>query len=468
MKKKKQSKLKRLIEIQSIVTGVAVFLFFVFSLISARIDSGDFVSSKHQTGSIKSIFSQNAENAPTEPTVSLSCSCEPTGSKVTIDWDDDENAASYDIFRNGSTLVTGLVDSNYLDNNVDDSTTYLYYVTANGLAGNEASEIESVTTPDCSNQAQTEDIAIVTFNDSNVRDLDLELDTTERKPEITGTTTIDNALVDIQLQGASTNFALTNANNAGYWKWTPVSNLDFGNYTMYVTATDQLNNSKTANLVFSFEIEREDEEEDDAEVGVIEGQQSATHVNRELLAEKPMDFSIVVTNEYGKVSSGGYLELRLIILNVEREYEDKKGQMNVSIVGVRGGEELARDSFDLKLYGGQRLEKKIKIPCPQSEGGYIIRTEILVDDQRVSEETVVDVEKGEECINAGAGLKTRLIGGELQSICAFTDWLGWLVIILILILLILILILMVLNRKNNKKDPKKIIKKRKKKDASEQ
>lgn len=466
MKTIKYTKLKKFIEIQGIITGVAVFLFFVLSLVSLRISAGDFSSSRHHAASPASLFSQRIYGIPEEPIVVLSSSCENDVSRVTIDWGEDEDATSYDIYRNGSVLVTGLTGTIYFDDNVDDSTTYLYYVTANGPAGSETSDIESVTTFACGGILPIESISVVTFDGQNVQNPSSEYDTTNRRPQITGTTTIENALIDIQLHGGSTSFAVTNANVTGYWHWTPVSNLSYGDYTMYLTATDPLDNSNTASRVFTFEIEREDEEDEDDEEDEEETIETTVPVDTQQPApqpteptepkpevEKAIDFSIVVINEYGKVSSGEYLDIRLIILDVAKKYENEKGNLNISIVDSQG-QELDRDSFDLRLYGGQRLEKRMLISCPQKEGRYIIRAEIVVDEQRVSEEAVVDVLRGKDCAKFATGLETSLIGGEmgLNAICSFTDWLGWLVIILLLLLLILIFIFMILTRRKKQEE----------------
>jgi len=468
MKRKKFSSLKRLIEIEAIVTAVALFLFLGFSLVSWQVGLGNFTSGKHQAASPASLFSQKIYGPPAKPVITLTPSCQQTGARIAIDWGEDEDATSFDIYRNGSVLVTGLVTTQYNDDNVDDSTTYLYYVTANGPMGNETSDIGSATTDACGGSA-SEQINVVTFDGQNVQNPNAEYDTTNRRPQTTGTTTIENALVDIQLFGPSTSFALTNANGTGYWHWTPVSNLSYGDYTMYLTATDPADSSIVASRIFFFEIKREEEENDDEDEEEDEDEETGpaqivtTDVGTsgqaevpgpkqqpQQQAEKPVDFSIVVANEGGKVSSGEYLDLRLVVLDVARDYQNRKANLNISIVDPLE-RELDRESFDLMLYGGQRLEKRILIPCPEKAGEYTIRAEITIDDQRVSQEETVEVSKGNDCAKQATGLETSLIATS-SGVCAFTDWLGWMVIALLLLLLILVLVFMILTRRDREKN----------------
>lgn len=472
MKSKPYTKLKIFIEAEAILSAVALFVFFIFSLISWQISSGDFLSNKYHSAASASLFSQRIYGPPIAPVVSLGTSCDGTTPRVAVDWGEDEDATTFDVYRNGSVLVTGLTSTSYYDNNVDVSTAYLYYVIAHGPAGDTTSAIESVTTSDCGTGVEEQEISVITFDGENVQNPNVEYDTTNRRPQITGTTTIENALIDIQLYGASTSFAVTTANATGYWHWTPVSNLSYGDYVMYLTATNPSNTAQTASRVFVFEIEREedDDDEDEDDGGDVTSQvipggavpvdvePSPGETTQKPQAEKPLNFSLVVINEGGKVSGGEDLKLRLVVLDVAKNFEGKKAKLNISIVDSLE-QELSRDSFDLRLYSGQKLEKKIKIPCPEKEGEYIIRAEILVDQQRISKEEIAHVSRGDDCPEGETGLIAA--GSTLESICTFTDWLGWIVIALFLLLLILIILFLILTRRDREEeeDTRKVKKK---------
>ena len=101
---------------------------------------------------------------PSSPVVSISAICPVDTLFVSLEWDDDPGATLFDVYRDSMLLVSGLVDSEYIDTGVSASTTYSYVVVAYGPMdpGVASSVAVSVTTPSGCLELLTPTLDIVT------------------------------------------------------------------------------------------------------------------------------------------------------------------------------------------------------------------------------------------------------------------------------------------------------------------
>jgi len=68
-----------------------------------------------------------------------------TGDSVTLSWDAETGAASYAVYRDGSSLSANLTEPSYLDSGLTSSTSYSYAVSASDSGGSESPLSDSVT-----------------------------------------------------------------------------------------------------------------------------------------------------------------------------------------------------------------------------------------------------------------------------------------------------------------------------------
>lgn len=409
---------------------------------------------------------------PSAPDITLAPVCSGGNSYILVDWDADENATSFDVFRNGEELITGLATSSYQDHNVQDQTGYSYYVIARGPEGEEASLEESVETSDCSIPLADPEIRVTRFEDLDLTSYSQTPTTNDQRPEFYGTSNIANGTVRVEAYSSPAIVATTTTNSNGYWSWTPASNLSFGLITAYFTVIDPLDASRTDTTVLTFRIEEEEEEDDEedddeeeeesssetgsgeqAEDGISQtgqtGEADQEHdQEREtespgLFEQAPIDLSLRISEidavrvqgtDLGTQVYPGYaMSFEVTVASFKGADSGRKPIFVYSILDSNG-EEVYRVAEERDVAQGQVFSKKIVLPSDLEPGKYKLRIEAIVGEFSVSEERYFQVEE-----SPIISFKSNVI--DLAT-GLFSD-LGWIVIIAILILLILIILAIV-------------------------
>lgn len=269
--------------------------------------------------------------------------------------------------------------------------------------------------------------------------------------------TVPNGEVTIEIDGGSMIVQVNSADDGGFYHTLDTSNVQLGSHwarARVETSTDISGFSRDVyfSVIEGVESDEGDEEsskeEDRSEDLTYQEDSSATEpsqlptppIDQSSVSGDQIDFFVAVTNEGGKVASGEYLDLRMVIVSIAEENLGKEAKMNFEITNSLN-EKLLSESYDFILGGERRMEKKFKLPCSSKEGDYVIRVDIEFDGQRFSEEAKAIVWRGRNC--PATGLETTLFGGgfNLQSLCGYTSWLIILVIILLMVLLFLIYLL---------------------------
>jgi len=194
---------------------------------------------------------------PEKPTLSLSTGCNGDDNPyIQLTWSATANTNFYDIYRNSAVLATNVTAISYQDSNVENSTTYSYYVVAHGPGGSTASNSSSIKASNC----EVPKVQITTFEGDPVSGTPR---TTDNTPEFSGNTNIENANIKIEIKrnGEVIYTGYTTANINGYWSFQVPVTLGEDQYELLVTASDPNDPSIFATASLNFEIVAEEEEE---------------------------------------------------------------------------------------------------------------------------------------------------------------------------------------------------------------
>jgi len=271
--------------------------------------------------------------------------------------------------------------------------------------------------------------------------------------------TVPNGEVTIEIDGGSMVIQTDSAADGEFYYSLDSSNLQLGSHwaiALVETATDISGYSETVNFdiveVVEEVVEEEADEETDEEAektktSTVESPQLTIEQQIEQLEQMPptgkaVDFAVIVANENAQVSSGEFLEMRIVIINVADEFKGKRGELLISI-SDSSNEELYHETYGMILEEGQRLTKKVKISCPSKQGEFVIRAEIAIEGQRINEEASAYVSWGNDCAPLRTGLETNLIspGFGFISLCEYMDWLIALLVILLIFILVLLYVI---------------------------
>lgn len=195
---------------------------------------------------------------PVEPVVTVTDGCSGAYPYLDLDWVDDIGVDTFDVYRNGGLLVSGLTQSSYRDSNVNANTAYNYYVFASGPAGTNQSDavegrtIECYTPPPPPPPAAIDRIIIGGIDLTNFHCCPV---ITQTKPVFSGATNIPKAKVAVGIQSGRRGFVSTfSANENGYWSWKSRSKLSKGLKMFYLTISDPDDPGRTVSTSSRFRI----------------------------------------------------------------------------------------------------------------------------------------------------------------------------------------------------------------------
>lgn len=197
---------------------------------------------------------------PQKPVVSATSGCDGSYPYIDLDWADDLGVDTFDVWRDGALLVTGLTSSSYRDTNVNVATTYAYYVAAHGPLGDEQSdEISAATETECYIPPPPPPPPVVidqvTIGGIDVTNFQCCPQVKEKRPVFSGTTNVSRARVAVGIQSGRHGIISTfSANQNGYWSWKLRSKLPKGMKTFYLTIVDPNDASRVVSTSFQFKI----------------------------------------------------------------------------------------------------------------------------------------------------------------------------------------------------------------------
>jgi hypothetical protein len=259
----KHHKRKKFLKLAAKIHSAAT-IFILLSYLSIGIFGGPEyllkdVKNKYEAAAATTALSVRLVGPPGKPAVIAVPSCSSTNPIVTLNWNATSDTTDYDVYRNGNILISGITGTSFADSSVQASTTYVYYIVANGPQGNTQSDLVSVTTGAC---FLLPNVQIITIDNTSLSSFSGTPEISTRTPNFSGTTNIQNAIIDIQIYSGPVVSATTNASINGYWSWTSPIELDYGSQTIYITATDPNDISQSAQTSLNFTIKEEENEKE--------------------------------------------------------------------------------------------------------------------------------------------------------------------------------------------------------------
>ena len=363
---------------------------------------------------------------PVQPVVTATPVCVTGAPRVNLDWADDDNTITWDIERDGLPLATGLAASSSVDATVTNVTSYSYMVTAYGPMGPGFSVSDPVvaTTLDCGVLQPTPALSVISFEGGNIASL-TEPKTKILRPTFTGTTNIPNATVDILVNSTQIISDQVIANGAGYWSWAPAVDLEIGDHTMTVTATDPLDITRVVSDTISFRIEKESSGSSDDNKKKKKSVIAPIDSGIQTAPDIPFDFS--VQSDALSVYQGDTLNVSLQVSELHSRYIGAEAKVSYDLIAPNG-EGVTYTESSIVLSDGMKKITHILVPLSSDPSeGYRIRTTIILGKYSVTREMMFVV----------LPLPVLQLGGgaavTLPQIVAFSGWIALALLTLLLL-----------------------------------
>ena len=370
---------------------------------------------------------------PVQPVVTATPVCVTGAPRVNLDWADDDNTITWDIERDGLPLVSGLATSNYTDATLTNTNAYSYVVTAYGPMGSglAVSDPVGVTTLDCGAIQPTPVLSIVSFEGLNSASL-AELRTKVLRPAFTGTTNIPNAIIDILVHSTQIVSDQVTANGAGYWTWTPAIDLETGEHTITVTATDPLDITRTIITTTNFIIEKESSgsgDNDNDQKKKKKPEVIIPGIIRSVLPSIPFDFTM--QSSAPSVYQGDTLDVSLEVLRIDPRYVGGEAVISYDVVSPEGHIVTHAES-SVRLGEHAVFASSMTLPLSiEPNDGYRIRASVIFGKYIVTREVSLSV----------APLPILQLGGgvavTLPQLVAFSGWIALILLSLLFLWLFL-------------------------------
>mgnify|MGYP000299395460 CR=1 FL=1 len=105
-------------------------------------------------------------NLPGSFSLTLTPECNGTTSQIRLNWTASANAATYDVYRNGTLYLSGITGTQFINTAVTTGTSYTYYVKAINTAGetNNSNGTLSATAPNCSGSLSCAEAIVIDTN----------------------------------------------------------------------------------------------------------------------------------------------------------------------------------------------------------------------------------------------------------------------------------------------------------------
>lgn len=240
--------------------GFISLYFIVGSVLNPRFFLAD---AREKAGIVKGVATVSVRviDVPEKPVVTATARCSGISPYVHLNWAETLDTNTYDISRDGLPLISGITAHAYRDTTVSTETSYSYIVTAQGPRGTTPSDPATATTGDCVIPI-TPSLTVVSIGGIDVTGGGTPR-LSNRSPNVSGTTNLPNALMQIEITNSIPVVGTSTANNNGYWSWNPPINLEEGTHTITVTATDPVIPSLTITIQKTFTIVSESEEKEE-------------------------------------------------------------------------------------------------------------------------------------------------------------------------------------------------------------
>lgn len=384
--------LRKLIKIHSFALAVFLGVYFLFAFLDPGLLSYDARQKFSALADELLVVTATVLAPPVQPVVTATADCNnSTGVlSVVLDWADDANSYTFDIDRDGMSLISGLINSAYIDTNVVVATTYQYEVTGNGPMGpGFATSVPiSVTTPtECEVTAAVPTATIVSFAGRGIDSYGGSPRTKNRRPTFTGTTNIPNANVLVTI-GTSFLAELT-ANSNGYWEWKPPYGVVVGKHIFTVVVTDPNDTARSVTVQLEFRIFRESEDEG-KRASTKNNEQAPLVPGRSEEEQSPIEFTLLIENSSHSVEQGGMLWTLVRIDSLLNRYAHLIVPVRYSILDRNGGI-LFSETKKSYITQGEEIRTTLPIAAYFNPGEHVLQVEIFLDTINISRTLPFDI-----------------------------------------------------------------------------
>ena len=343
---------------------------------------------------------------PVVPIVTVNQTCENELFSVTVTWPQDSNSQSFNIYRNGQILITGLTNHSYVDTRAVNGETYTYTVEAIGTMGPgyaESAPVTMDTMPVCATNPDTVTVAITTFDNKNRSQFTQTPSTATLNPNFSGITNTPNSIISLQI--ANVVSAQTNANNNGYWNWQVPTNMSPGTYTLTVTSTNPNDPNKTGQTSLTFIIlgnETSSSTNSTSSTTYNKKRQPILNTTQTVSGSAFVEFSPKMENE--DILQGETLKISLTIENLSADLNGKSGTFFYKLLDEKGNEILSVDEDIDSLQQFLMNKQEITLPSYVKPGQYTLRFGIITEGRTFSKDYRVSV-KAKPFIKLGENIQ---------------------------------------------------------------
>ena len=332
---------------------------------------------------------------PVVPIVSGVATCNNGTLLVTLVWPADRNSNSFGISRDATPLVTNLIDSQYKDSMVSVGKTYVYRVTAHGPMGSglAVSAPISITTPAvCAVVLPPPAVTVIALAGQNIISSAGIPKIADPQPTFSGTINVPNAEIHLEVHSEVVIVADIQANENGYWSWTPPVKLPLGSHTLFIVATDPLDPTRTIIASQDFTIVKNEVSSGNS------SNNSSSHKTKKTapvsapivitkappgasISETPLDFSLKLAKE--TVLQSKNLTTEIDISRLDANDEKANAIIKYDILDKNG---QVKESFldNVVLSGGEKIARNLPIPAYYKEGPYEIQVEVMLGQYDIS------------------------------------------------------------------------------------
>jgi len=370
---------------------------------------------------------------PVEPIVSGEAVCTNGNLSIQLNWPTDENSTSFDIDRDGSPLITSLIESQYADSNVVVSASYTYTVTARGPMGpgSAVSKPIAIKTPDeCKGSTLVYYEKITAIESKNIASLEDVPQITVQKPTFSGHTNIPYAKIFITLHSGPEITAITYANGNGYWSWTSPETLDLGSHTIETIAVDPNDSTITATDSFSFEIVEKTTSQTNAnshKKKEIKKTNLAQRPTPAIITTAPFEIAVSVRNPDQIVYAGNNLSFNVDFIKKSPTLANQDYKIFYDVIDS-DGRTVSEIYENINPTQIDSLEKNILIPILTKAGKYKIIVKAYDGRNLIEGEDFFQVKE----------LPVVSVGSTSISLTQIMQSLGWISLLLFLLFLILL------------------------------
>ena len=441
-KKKRNTFIRSAVKLHTTITVIVVILYLTFGmLLDPSLLFGDLQKKYAQAATVT--VSLWVPGPPGKPAIATQAGCNGTSPYISLSWNPTTDTDSYDIYRNGEPLITGLLFSPYRNDNVQAGVSYSYHIVANGSLGHTQSDEINVTPSGCYTPPPPSPpppspppppvIAPATINGKDISCLTKTTKTSAQssvpvaysntaRPFFSGTTNIANAKIKITLVWKKTVVISTlQANDNGYWSWRPPKNLKKKYYTLYIAATDPKDPTQTTETSINLTVQPGKKIKETCTPNTIK---SASPLYPKSFPAPSLEIASQ-GNQNKPIASGQVLGEEISLVAPDKSSFGNKNTINYILEDPQGKIILSQqDSLPSNL--DQPLLKNFSIPRFSSSGDYKLLASTIASDG-----TLLTAEK-----NFAVQESPLLNMGGTMSF-TYTDILnkmGWFAVVLIAIL----------------------------------